>query len=264
MDSKVTVDVKSMLIAGLVLLGLVLAYLVGTADDEPATQAVAAEESGEETRPLMMSGTGKVSVVPDQLVFGLGISVKRAEVETAFDESSRIMERVLADLKEFGVERKDLQSTGLSIDPDYQYFNYQPPQIVGYRVSQRVRITVTDLKKAGEAIAAAVHAGGNAVRVSGISLQVGDREAALEKARADAVAKATAKAEQYAEATGQSLGEVLSLREVGGRGGRDGYRHYANYEFDRLSAETAAFKAIPIRAGEEDLSVTVRVVWAFA
>jgi hypothetical protein len=261
MDSKVTLDVRSILIAGLVLLGLVLAYLVGSADDDPATTAVAAEETPEKQRSLMMVGAGEVSVVPDQLAFSLAVNVKRPDVSTAFDDSSRVMDRVLDALKPYGVEKADMQSTGLSIDPDYQYFNYQPPQIVGYRVSQRARITVTELKQAGEAISAAVHAGGNAVRVSGIALQVSDREAAMEEARKDAVAEARAKAQQYADETGQELGDVLSLSEVRATGGRDrGY--YSPYNL--RAALTDGLKALPIRAGEEELTVRVRVVWAFA
>ncbi len=262
MDNKVTLDVRSILIAGLVLLGLILAYLIGSADDDPATLAVAAEETAEEPRSLMMVGAGEVSVVPDQLAFSLGINVKRTDATTAFDDASRIMTRVLAALKPYGVERSDMQSTGLSIDPDYQYYNYQPPQIVGYRVSQRARITVSDLKQAGEAISAAVHAGGNAVRISGIALQVSDRDAAMGEARKDAVAEAKAKAQQYAEETGQALGDVLSLSEVRGTsGGRDrGYYEQAFYR----SAALDAFAKAPIRAGEEELKVRVRVVWSLA
>lgn len=263
MDSKLTVDLKSILIAGLVLLGLVLAYLVGTADDDPATQAVAAEDTAEKPRALEMTGTGKVSVVPDQLAFSLGVTVKRTLAKTAWDDSSRIMKRILAELEAFGVKAEDAQTTGMSIDPDYQYYSYQPPQIVGYRVSQRARVTVDDLREAGEAISAAVEVGGRAVRISGIALQVSDRQEAMQEARDEAVAEATAKAEQYADATGQALGDVLSLREVQQRS-RESYPYF-NSRFSRASLYDVAAElaAVPIRAGEEDLSITVRIVWTF-
>lgn len=264
MDSKVTLDLKSIVLAGLVLVALVLAYLVGTADDDPVTRAVAAEDSQEAPHSVSMSGVGKVTVVPDQLAFTVSVTVKRTDVETAFDDSSRIRSRVLAALKEYGVERGDVQTTGLSIDPDYQYFSYQPPQITGYRVTQRDRVTITDLKQAGKAISAAVHAGGDSIRVGSIALQVGDREGALQQARKDAVAQAKEKAELYADETGQSLGDVLSLREVHATP-----LHYPSpYRTAGMSGAlydmASAVKAIPIRAGEQDLKVTVRVVWEFA
>ena len=77
------------------------------------------------------------------------------------------------------------------------------------------RCTCGSWPKGGTAVAAAVEAGGNGVRVRDIRLEIGDPDAVLEQARDAAVEEATAKAEQYAEATGQALGDVVSIREVG-------------------------------------------------
>lgn len=74
MDRKLTVDVKSILIAGLVLLGLVVAYLIGSVDDGPGTRAVAADEVDRPDRTVLMTGTGKASVVPDQLSFSVSVT----------------------------------------------------------------------------------------------------------------------------------------------------------------------------------------------
>ena len=57
-------------------------------------------------------------------------------------------------------------------------------------------------------------AGGNDVRVGGIGLRVADAERLLARSRDAAVEEATAKAQEYADATGQTLADVLSLREV--------------------------------------------------
>ena len=129
--------------------------------------------------------------------------------------SSATMRRVLAELGVHGVERADVQTTGLSMHPEYEYHAYAPPTLVGYRVTQRASVKVDELAKGGPAIAAAIEVGGNGVRVSGIRLGVGDPDALLKKARDAAVESATAKAEQYAAATGQALGDVVSIREVG-------------------------------------------------
>jgi len=102
-----------------------------------------------------------------------------------------------------------------------------------------------------------VRTGGNAVRVGSIRLLVGDRAGVLERARDAAVAEATAKAEQYAEATGQSLGDVLSLREVQARSPRASYP----VAYRELRGVDAA--KVPVEAGESRLKVTVRVVWSF-
>jgi uncharacterized protein YggE len=123
-------------------------------------------------------------------------------------------------------------------------------------------VLVRDLENGGSAVAAAVAAGGNDVRVSNLRLLVGDPDAATAKARDAAVAEATAKARQYAEASGQSLGEVLTLREVRVRplptpqNGIRLARGAMSYD--------AASKAMPIRAGKESTSVTIRMVWELA
>ena len=99
--------------------------------------------------------------------------------------------------------------------------------------------------------------GGNGVRVTGIRLGVSDPEAALGRARDAAVEAATAKAEQYAAATGQTLGDVLGLREVGGGTPRP----QPVLSFQRAARDELA--ALPVRAGRDDLDVKVEVVWAF-
>ena len=85
----------------------------------------------------------------------------------AMDAASTTMGRVLAALAKAGVERKDVQSTGLSVNPEYDYFSYRPPVLTGYRVNQSVSVLVRDLRDGGRAISAATRTGGDAVRVSG-------------------------------------------------------------------------------------------------
>ena len=152
-----------------------------------------------------------------------------------------------------------MQTTGLSMHPEYEYHAYAPPTLVGYRVTQRASVKVDELAKGGPAIAAAVEVGGNGVRVSGIRLGVGDPDALLKRARDAAVESATAKAEQYAAATGQALGDVVSIREVGQPANRPQPVLLRSASYD----SAAMAKALPIRAGKDDLEVRIQVVWAF-
>ena len=139
------------------------------------------------------------------------------------------------------------------------YHPYDPPTLRGYRVGQRASVVVHDLKDAGGAIGAAVAAGGNDVRVSGLKLQVGDPEASLAKARKAAIAEARTKAEQYAAATGQTLGDVLTLREVNRSAAAPQPLAYGR----ALSGVTADAAVVPIRAGRDESTVRVEVVWEF-
>jgi uncharacterized protein YggE len=206
-----------------------------------------------------MTGAGEVVGVPDQMTFRVAVTRKAADVSTAMDDASSTLARVLDALEEEGVARKDTQSSGLSVNPEYDYSAYGPPVLTGYRVNQSVSVRVRDLEDGGRAIAAATEAGGNAVRVSGIGLQIGDRDALMDRAREEAVEAATAKAEQYAAATGQRLGQVLTLTE-----GKAAVRPTRDQVVEQraYTADLAALKSVPVRAGREDLTVHVSLVWS--
>ena len=262
MDTKVTLSVKSLLLAGLVLLALVTAYLLGGAGGGGApAQAAPSPAVKAERRTLTMVGTGRATAVPDQLSFDVAVELTRTDLTAALDDSSRVLERVLGTLRQYGVRRADVQTTGLSMYPVYDYHQYSPPTLRGYHVSQRASVLVRQLRQGGRAVSAAVAAGGNDVRVGDIRLLVGDPQAVMKTARDAAVAEATAKAEQYAGAAGERLGRVVTLREVRASSPRTP-RVYATVQ--GLRATAGALDAVPIRAGRDHLSVTVRLVWEFA
>ena len=257
-EKTVTVSVRGMLLAAVVLLALLSAYLVGNAGGA-GTPAQAAAPAATDThrRTLTMAGTGEATTVPDQLAFDLEVGLMRPDLETALSDASGVMDRVLASLEDLGVAKVDVQTTGLSMYPVYDYHQYSPPTIRGYRVSQRASVLVEELKQGGRAVSTAVDTGGPAVRVSNIRLRVGDPDAAMKKARDAAVAEARTKAEQYAAAAGQDLGKVVTLREVSAP--RPTAVH--GYAVQRGALDTVAGKALPIRTGKDTMKVTVRVVW---
>ena len=125
------------------------------------------------------------------------------------------MRRVLAELETHGVEEADVQTTGLPMYPEYEYHAYSPPTLVGLPGHPAGQVRRRRAGRGRHGISAAVECGGNGVRVSDIRLGIADPDAVLSRARDAAVESATAKAEQYAAATGQSLGDVVSIREVG-------------------------------------------------
>lgn len=257
MHGNVTVSVRSILLAGLVGLGLVAAYLVG--GDVVTEPAGAAPDKQAGQRLMRMVGNGEATAVPDQISFALTTSARRLDLDDAMTTSSATMRRVLTELADHGVDKGDVQTTGLSMHPEYRYHAYDPPTLIGYRVTQRARVEVDELTKGGPAIGAAIAVGGNGVRVSGIQLGLADPDGLLKRARDSAVQSATDKAEQYAAATGQSLGDVMSIREIG----RPPQRYQPQSIFARRPlADAALAKALPIRAGKDDLQVRIQVVWA--
>ena len=251
MDKNVTLSVRSLLVVGLVALAIVAAYLVGRAGPAPANA-----ETTDNTSTVTVTGIGHVAVVPDQLAFDLSVSVLRDDLDQALDDGNTAMQSVVDTLKASGVTDKDVQTTDLSMYPEYDRKKKgQPPALIGYRVSHSVSVIVEDFDKASAIVTAALNAGGSGVRLDGLRLQVGDPDGSLEPARADAIEQSRDKAEEYAANSGRDLGEIVRISEV-----TDGA-----YEMDDMAYRGAAVAdqgaAFPIQAGEQDLTANVVVVY---
>jgi uncharacterized protein YggE len=262
MNRSVTLSARGVLVALVAALALLVAYLLGNGG---GTAQAAAQQSAQptaatgHTRTLVMTGTGRTIGVPDELSFSLSVGLVRPDLATALADANATMNRVLASLASSGVQRSDVQTTGLSMNAVYDYHSSGPPTLRGYRVSQRAQVLVRDLAKGGAAVTAAVHAGGNDVRVGQLGLRIADPESLLAKSRAAAVKEATAKAQEYADATGQTLGDVLTLREVHASSPVVRRQPFPSAAFDALKGA-----ALPIRAGKDKLAVNVRIEWSFA
>ena len=206
--------------------------------------------SATQTGRITVTGTGNVTGTPNQLVLAMGVQVTGSSVGSALGDANAAVRRVTAALEANGVAAADIQTSGLSIWPNYPA-NSQTPS--GYSVSESLTATLDSLAAAGTQINAAVHAGGNAATVSGISLNLTDTSALLAQARARAVADATAKAAQYAKALGQPLGSVVSIAD---QAVAQPYPVYA-------ASSAAGVKAsVPISPGTQQLSVSITVVFA--
>ena len=252
MDKKVTLSVRSLLAVGLVALALVAAYLIGRAGPAPASAQT--DQSVDSASTVTVTGVGHVAVVPDQLGFQLSVSVLRDDLDQAMNDGSASMQSVVDALKAAGVADKDVQTTDVSLYPEYSHQRGQPRTLRGYRVNQTVSVTVEDLTKGSAVVGAALAAGGSGVSLDGLQLQVGDPDGSLEPARSDAFDQAKAKAQEYADHAGRELGGVVKISEVSDQPllGDLSYRD---------SAAVPAAGALPIQAGQEDLTASVIVVY---
>jgi uncharacterized protein YggE len=198
---------------------------------------------------ITVTGTGTVSGTPDQLVLSMGVQTSASSVSTALQEANQAARRVIGSLKAGGVRPADIQTSGLSIQPNYDNSGQVP---VGYGVSEQLTATLRDLARAGTQIQAAVRAGGNATTVNGVSLNLTDTSKLLARARAAAIADARAKASQFAHALGRPLVGVLSVSDQSPMP----YPIFAG----QLAARAAA--SVPVQPGKQQVSVQITVVYA--
>ncbi len=211
--------------------------------------ATAALTASQGSARITVTGTGTVSGTPDQLVLSMGVQASAASVGAALQQADQAVSRVTGALRRSGVAAADLQTSGLSIQPNYQGSSPTP---VGYGVQESLTATLRHLPTAGVQIGAAVRAGGNAVTVDGVALNLADDSGLLAAARAAAIADAKVKAGQYARAIGQPLGSVVSLTDQAPPGPVPVFAPNAS----------AATKPVPISPGSQQLSVSVTVVFA--
>ena len=203
------------------------------------------------THTITVTATGKTTVVPDVARVYLGVTANRSTVKAARDAGAQAMTDIIAAVKALEVDDKDIQTTNLSLNP--QYGNGSTPKVVGYQISEQVEITVRNLDKAGDVVDAATAKG--ATDVNGISFEVADPVKAQNDARAAAVAAARASAQAMAGAGSVSLGTVVSMTDAT-------QPSPVFYGYDSFKAAApAAGVATPVQPGTQDLSATVTVVF---
>ena len=264
----VTMNSRRAALVALAAIALVLVYLIGTtrsagvvASAASFPNAVGSASSLGSTVPaaggpgITVGGTAKVAGRSDTLRLDLSVVATASSVSQALAAANRSAAAVQKSLLGNGVAMKDLQTSGLSIQPNYNYSKNGAPRLTGYQVSESVSAKLRDLGRAGDAIGKAVSAGGNAVRVNEISLDIEDTGSLVSTARDNAFKDAKTKAEQYAKAAGRTVGVVVSIAE-------DINTLPNPMPYGADNSFTSGRSSVPIQPGSQDVSVSVTVVFA--
>ena len=199
---------------------------------------------------ITVSASGKVTVVPDVARVNLGITTTKGTVKAARESAAQTMTAIIAAIKGLGVADADIQTTNLSLYP--QYGSGSTPRVVGYQISEQVQITVRDLDKAGDVVDAATAKG--ATDVNGISFELADPVKAQNDARAAAVTAARSSAQAMAGAAKVNLGAVVSITDSTSPSP-------IFYGYGAQKAAPAADTATPVQPGTQDLTATVTVIF---
>lgn len=220
--------------------------------------AVALAQAGQqEPYPrIVVSGQGSADIAPDMAVLQLTVMREAETARAALDANSAAMAEVLKALRGEGIDERDLQTANFSIQPKYVYptpnskAGDRSPRIVGYTVRNGLTVRVRELGSLGKimdkSVTLGVNEGGN------ILFTNDDPSAAMEQARARAVADAMGKAKALAAAAGVRLGKVLELSE----------QSYQPGPVPIMKAEmmmSRAADSVPVAAGENSYQVTVNM-----
>jgi uncharacterized protein YggE len=203
-------------------------------------------------RQVTVVGTGEVQGVPDTLTTEAGIEFLAGDVTSAMNQTSERQQAVIDALVDAGVDRKDISTTQVSLQP--QYGNSEPngsSTITGYRAGNTIRVKV-ERDSASQVLAVIVRAGGDATRINGVSYSIEDDSALVRGARERAFNDAKDRAEQYAQLSGLHLGQVISISEVAGE---------TPPMPVGMPMPRAMAAAPPVEPGQQTVSFTVTAVW---
>jgi uncharacterized protein YggE len=203
---------------------------------------------------IHVSATASANVVPDRASVTAGVESRASTAQAAMAENSTKMRAVYDALGQIGVNRRDVTTSYLNLSPRFEYDRKSGEQkAAGYQASNQITVTTSDLDNIGAMIDALLVAGLN--NIQNINFTVKDRDAAMEKARTEAIRKARLKAESMTEAAGVSLGKLLVITE----GNQPG--SFAPVAGDVMMRSEAAM-APPISPGQQELSATVTLSYA--
>ena len=207
---------------------------------------------GEEPAPsITVIGSGAASGASDTAEVNAGVVTQAATASQAMSQNSAAMEQVLKALTALGIADRDIHTTNVSIVPvraPQQTGRQQPSPVVGYEVTNQVRVRVRNLAALGRLLDTLVSRGVNAL--GGIGFSIADPAPLLEQARTKAIADARQKAQVYAAAAGVKLGRVIFIRDTTPGLPRP------------MAARMMTSAVVPIAPGEQELEVSVSVTYA--
>jgi uncharacterized protein YggE len=203
---------------------------------------------------LTVEGIGTVDRTPNLLTVSVGIDVTDSSAQASLTDDDNKAAAVVAALKTGGILDKDVQTSNLSIEP--QYNDHQV--ITGYQVANELTAQIRDFSNAGSVIDALASAAGNAIRIDSLTFSVDDPRAMEDQARDQAVHQAVSHARSMAQAAGESLGAICSLND------NSVQNPYPQGFGISQNAASGAVPRVPLQPGTQQASADVTIVYSLS
>ena len=174
--------------------------------------SVPSYSADEQPHGITATGHGEVMAQPDIARVMVSVVTNGRTQSQASAENARTMTAVRdALMSKAGIAQKDIETFGFNVQPQYDY-KPQPPRLVGYQVTNTVRVTIRDLNRVGEVIDTATEAGAN--QVQGLAFEIENDKALQNRALVEALNDARGQAELIAKTLGVPLGRPISVTQT--------------------------------------------------
>ncbi|MBU2263126.1 SIMPL domain-containing protein [Patescibacteria group bacterium] len=202
---------------------------------------------------ITVSAAGEVFAKPDIAQISVSAVREAKTVLEAQKSHTESINKIVAYLKDSGIEEKDIRTSAYNIYPRYDYLRDKGQVFRGYEVSQTLDVKIRDLEKVGKILGGVAEMGAN--QVGGINFVIDDEDAVKEEARKQAIDKAKEKADQIAKDLGVSFGRLVSFYESSGD-----FPIYRSYMTEGMGgAEPVPVPEIP--SGENKVTVTINLTY---
>ena len=126
-------------------------------------------------RSISVTGTGSAEAAPDLLTLSIGVECRRENVAEAYGDAGNAVGR--HHRRRSGSTAwtaPDMSTSGLNVRAEVNWQEGRGQTVTGYLASSMLTVRIRELSGSSEIIAAAVAAGGDAVRLNGLSLGFAD------------------------------------------------------------------------------------------
>lgn len=269
------------LIAGILAIGMVAASITGgqllsaqaqnstSVDLDCEPNAEICEQQIEETVQSIVStsGTAIVKVDPDKVSVTIGVETNGATAAEASAANAELMEKVLAALRDLGIEDDQISTSWYSVYPAYEWRSLpcieiypQPPEcdpkneITGYTAHNSITVTLDADEDIGSVIDAAVAAGATNVNGASFFVSAERQEEIRSSLIKEAIDNARSRADKAAEAVNMEITGVksINLNDV----------YFPVFYKELAQADGAS--STPILPGQQEISQTVQVTFVMS
>jgi uncharacterized protein len=190
-----------------------------------AMTAVAPAQELDTRHYIYIEASSDVRARADTATVTVEISEKEKTAEEAIGSANGKTATLLASIRKIGVPLDDVETSHFAFDRVYVMAKDKDGKPIDYRIdpnrdtldsyraTNRVTITIHDMRLIGAVVAAAVATGGN---VTDPSFSASREDEYRMQAKSRAIQAALAKATLYATALGTRLGDILAIKEGSG------------------------------------------------
>ena len=198
---------------------------------------------------IVTTGEGVVKQAPDRAWVTIAAESRARTAADAQRMNTDAMTAVIEKIKASGIAADAIQTSGYNLQPEFDYANGRQ-SLRGYVARNEVQVRVDALAKTGEVIAAAVGTG--ATNVSGVRMDLKERDSLERDALRRAVQDARQRANSAAAGAGVTIDRVIRVEEQ-----RDVANGPRPIPMMAMRAGEAAQAAVPIEAGQIEVRARV-------